>query len=186
VGSNSSNYHTSASSIVIPEVVPVVIKLSIIPTGNNDDVPSAVHEIQMYNSYLKHLQGTVVPHFYGAFKLDKRSVVLTILERVGEPLFKGYSVRDTSYRGHICKLYHDLHNAGVVHGHYPSSGSHIRYYSANCSDIPPTTSRRPLCLIDLEAARYVGADDKEGLIAKEKNLVEKNLCAESWVWKLFH
>ncbi len=26
----------------------------------------------------------------------------------------------------------------------------------------------------------LGADDKEGLIAKEKNLVEKNLCAESW------
>jgi len=47
--------------------------------------------------------------------------------------------------------------------------SHIRYYSPNCHDIPPAVSQRPLCLFDFEAVRYVGTDDKEGLIAKERN-----------------
>ena len=49
-----------------------------------DDLCSmALTEIQLYEGPLRKLQGTVVPHFFGAFKAAKRDTVYLVLEYVG-------------------------------------------------------------------------------------------------------
>ena len=55
-----------------------------------DDLRSmALKEIKLYEGPLRELQGTVVPHFFGAFKATMRDTVYLVLEYVGQHLHGG-------------------------------------------------------------------------------------------------
>ena len=81
-----------AADIVRPETIGVAIKA----TNELEYFSALEKEADVYQTQLKHLQGTVVPRFYGLFKptdsSESEPCTLLVLERCGNWIHGGHGV----------------------------------------------------------------------------------------------
>lgn len=118
------------------------------------------HEAQLYNDFMKDIQGDIVPEFYGlwwgpsgryarlgAHESDFPLFYLTILQDVGEPIHKrgSLSYLEPDQREHVQQLYKDLHSHGIIH--------HYRSFKTHHVCVDPKSQK--LRLIDFEKSEYV-------------------------------